>query len=73
VEGERESEDGKEAVYPERRSLWRELRVTTALIVLMLLEPLNATELSKHLYRLSGVCSDSKRKRLPQLFFFNSA
>jgi hypothetical protein len=54
-------------------SLWRELRVAMTLIVIMLLESLNASELPEHLRRLSNVCSDSKRKRMPQLHFFSSA
>jgi hypothetical protein len=54
-------------------SLWRELRVAMTLIVIMLLESLNASELPEHLRRLSNVCSDSKRKRMPQLHFFRSA
>jgi hypothetical protein len=54
-------------------SLRRELRVAMALIVLMLLESLNAAELPGHLLRLSNACPDSKRKRIPQLHFFSSA
>jgi hypothetical protein len=54
-------------------SLWRELRVSMTLIVIMLLESLNAAELPEHLHRLSNAFSDSKRKRIPQLHFFSSA
>jgi hypothetical protein len=39
----------------------------------MLLESLNYAGLEEHLSRLSEVCADSKRKRLPQLCFFSSA
>jgi len=49
------------------------LRVAMTLIVIMLLESLNASELPEHLRRLPNACSDSKRKRKPQLLFFSSA
>jgi hypothetical protein len=58
---------------PERLSLWRELYTAQTLIVAMLLEALNYACLDEHLHRLSEVCADSKRKRLPQLCFFSSA
>jgi hypothetical protein len=53
--------------------MWRELRAAQILVVAMLLEALNYASLDEHLRRLSEVCADSKRKRLPQLCFFSSA
>jgi hypothetical protein len=64
---------GKKLLSHDRMSLWRELRLTMTLITIMLLESLNNTDLEKHLHSLSKACMDSKRKRLPQLCFFNSA
>ncbi|MDR0455590.1 MAG: hypothetical protein LBH20_02770, partial [Treponema sp.] len=58
---------------PERMSLWRELRVTLALMTIILLESLKAKGLEKHLACLSSLCADSKRKRVPQLCVFNSS
>jgi hypothetical protein len=54
-------------------SLWRALRVAMTLIVIMLLEALNAAGLQEHLHLLSYVCSDSKPKRIPQLHRFSAA
>jgi len=68
-----ENEEKKELVNPESMSLWRELNVAMTLIVVMILESLNYRELSEHLSCLSKVCADSKRKRKPQMLFFNSA
>jgi len=68
-----EQSGGHELPSPERTSLWREQYIALVIIVAMLLEAMNYADLSEHLSRLSGVCKNSKRKRLPQLHFFSSA
>ena len=71
-EGETE-EEGQGLASLERRSLWRELRIAKALIILLLLESLLSTDLDKHLAQLSDLCKDSKRKRLPQMCTLDSS
>ena len=58
---------------PEQMSFWREQYIVCIIIVSILLEAITKVALSKHLSRLSNVCKNSKRKRLPQLCFFNTS
>jgi len=67
------TDDGAELPPPEQMSLWREQSIALVIIVAMLLDAMNCSELLDHLHRLSNVCKDSKRKRQPQLCFFSSA
>jgi len=63
----------KDNTLPQRLSLWRELYTAQTLIVAMLLEALNYSNLTEHLNQLSSVCADSKRQRQPQHVFLNSS
>jgi len=56
-----------------QRSLWRELRIAYSMLIKLVLDILDCTNLSLVLKRLSNACRDSKRKRIPQLHSFNSA
>jgi len=63
----------KVEILSERWSLWRELYTAQTLIIAMLLESLNYSNLTDHLNKLSSVCADSKRQRQLQHVFFNSS
>ena len=63
----------KVEILSERWSLWRELYTAQTLIIAMLLESLNYSNLTEHLNQLSSVCADSKRQRQPQHIFFNTS
>jgi len=52
---------------------WRELQVVLTLISLILLERLWGTDLDERLGLLPDACKDSKRKRRPQRFGFNTS
>jgi hypothetical protein len=60
-------------VARERLSLWREVYVARVLLLKALLASFKPARLSTYLRILSWTCADSKRKRKPQLFLFNSS